>query len=97
MQHEEKRLSCAVESFTGSQWVRQEGPKNLIKSIFDDYQCRRVDCSQFSVEGLEAGAVTGRAVGQLPRVTDRPGWQLLIQLSKKKRRRTNVRLNNYTK
>lgn len=52
----------------------------LVECVFDDNQHRRVRGAQFSVQRLEAGAVTRRAVGQLPREAHRPGGQLLTQL-----------------
>ncbi len=52
----------------------------LVKCILDDNKHRRVCGTEFSVEGLEAGAVTGRAVSQLPAVAHCPGRKLLTQL-----------------
>lgn len=49
----------------------------LIKCVLDNYKHRGVCGTQFSVEGLEAGAMTGRAVSQLPGVADGPGGKLL--------------------
>lgn len=72
MQHEEERLSCAVERLTEPQRVREEGPEYLLECILDDNQHRGVCGSEFPVEGLEAGAVTGRTVSQLPAVANYP-------------------------
>lgn len=52
----------------------------LVKRVLDDEQHRRVCGAELPVEGLEAGAVAGRAVGQLPGVAVGPGWKLLPQL-----------------
>lgn len=54
----------------------------LIKRVLDDNEHRGVCGTEFSVEGLEAGAVTGHAVSQLPGVADRPGGKLLTKLRK---------------
>lgn len=49
----------------------------LIKRILDDYKHGGVCGTEFSVEGFEAGAMTGRTVSQLPGVADSPGGKLL--------------------
>lgn len=77
MQHEEEGFSCAVECLTDPQRVREEGPEYLIKRILDDYKHGGVCGTEFSVEGFEAGAMTGRTVSQLPGVADSPGGKLL--------------------
>lgn len=50
---------------------------NLVEGVLDDDEHRRVCRAQLPVEGLEAGAVTGGAVGQLPGAAHRPGRKLL--------------------
>lgn len=50
---------------------------NLVEGVLDDDEHGRFRRGQLPVEGLEAGAVTGRAVGQLPDAADRPGRKLL--------------------
>lgn len=55
----------------------------LVKHILDDEERGRVCGAEFPVEGLEAGAVSGRAVGQLPGMTQRPGGKLPTQLGYK--------------
>lgn len=50
---------------------------NLVEGVLDDDEHRRFCPAQLPVEGLEAGAVTGRAVSQLPGATNRPGRKLL--------------------
>lgn len=50
----------------------------LIKCVFDDNEHRRVRSPDFSVEGLEAGAMTGRTVSQLPGVADCTGRKLFV-------------------
>lgn len=81
VQHEEKSFSCTVKRLTGSQRVREEGPKNFIECVLYDHQHRRVCGTEFPVKVFEAGAVSGGAVSQLPGVAHRPGGQLLTQLS----------------
>lgn len=49
----------------------------LIERVLDDNKRGGVRGAESPVEGLEAGAVTGRAVSQLPGVADRPGGKLL--------------------
>lgn len=56
----------------------------LIQRIFYDNQHRRVGAAELPVERLEAGAMPGRAVSQLPGAAHRPGGKLLAQLEKNK-------------
>lgn len=77
MQHVEESLSRAVERLTELQRVREEGPEYLIERILDDDKHRGLCGAEFPVEGLEAGAVTGRTVSQLPAVAHCPRGKLL--------------------
>lgn len=52
----------------------------LIESILDDNQHRGVQFAEFPVEGLEAGAMTGRTVSQVPAGAHCPRGELLTQL-----------------
>lgn len=49
---------------------------NLVQGVLDDDEHWGFRRTQPSVEGLEAGAVTGGAVGQLPGAADRAGRKL---------------------
>ena len=55
----------------------------LVNHVLDDKERGRVRGTEFPVEGLEAGTVSGRAVGQLPGMTQRPGGKLPTQLGYK--------------
>lgn len=54
----------------------------LVKCILDDNKHRGVCGAEFSIEGLEAGAMAGRTVSQLPGVANCPGGKLLTELRK---------------
>lgn len=77
MQHEEECFSCAVERLTEPQRVRKEGPECLIKLILDYNEDRGVCGTEFPVEGLEASAMTGCTVSQLPAAGNCPRRKLL--------------------
>lgn len=58
-------------------WHLSEQPTYLIQSILNNNEHRSVWGAELPVQSLQAGAMVGRTVGQVPGVADRPRGKLL--------------------